>query len=72
MNEEISIAGVYVPTFALACVCALMICFATSTANRRIVLVNVRKLAWHPALFDFAIFVILIQISYAILRKLPL
>ena len=72
MNEEISIAGVYVPTFALACVSALAICFATSTAIRRLALIDVRKFAWHPALFDFAIFVILIQISYAILRKLPL
>lgn len=71
MNEEISIAGVYVPTFALACVCALAICFATSAAIRRLNLIDVRKFAWHPALFDFAIFVILINISYAILGKLP-
>lgn len=71
MNEEISIAGVYVPTFALACVCALAICFATSATLRRIAVIDVRKFAWHPALFDFAIFVILINISYSILGKLP-
>lgn len=72
MNEEISISGVFVPTFALACVCALAICFATSAAIRRFALINVRKFAWHPALFDFAIFVILTQILYDVLRKLPL
>lgn len=72
MNEEIAIAGVYVPTFALACVCALATCFIAAAANRRFTIINIRNYAWHPALFDFAVFVILIKIFYAVLGKLPL
>lgn len=70
MNEEISIADVYVPTFAIACVCALAICFMASAMTRKFAAVDIRKFARHPALFDFAIFVILINVFYAILGKL--
>jgi hypothetical protein len=71
MNEEISIAGVFIPTFALACLCALTICFVASAAVRVFAVVDIKRFVWHPALFDFAIFVILTEISYAILGKLP-
>jgi len=71
MTEEISVAGVYVPTFALACVCALAICFLASATSRKFAVIDIRKFAWHPALFDFAIFVILINVSYALLGRLP-
>ncbi|MCP9629015.1 DUF1656 domain-containing protein [Rhodopseudomonas palustris] len=72
MNEEIAIAGVYVPTFGLACACALATCFIASSATRRFIGIDLRKYAWHPALFDFAVFVILTKIFYAVLGKLPL
>lgn len=72
MNEEIAIAGVYVPTLALACACALAACFIASAANRKFIGVHIRRYAWHPALFDSAVFVILTKIFYAVLGKLPL
>jgi hypothetical protein len=42
-----------------------------SATSRKFAVIDIRKFAWHPALFDFAIFVILINISYAILGRLP-
>ncbi|WP_165420967.1 DUF1656 domain-containing protein [Bradyrhizobium sp. Leo170] len=70
MNEEINIAGVFVPTFVFACVCALGLGVALSAALKRFVSPDIKSFAWHPALFDFAIFVILVYISYAILGTL--
>ena len=72
MNEETAIAGVYFPTFALACACALAACLIASAANRKFIGIDIRKYAWHPALFDFGIFVILVKIFYVVLGKLPL
>ena len=43
-----------------------------SAANRKFIDVHIRRYAWHPALFDFAVFVILTKIFYAVLGKLPL
>jgi hypothetical protein len=70
MSEEISIAGIFVPTFFVACVCALGLGLALSAALKRFVSSDFKSFAWHPALFDFAVFVILVDICYTTLRKL--
>jgi Protein of unknown function (DUF1656) len=69
MNEEINIAGIFVPTFFVACVFALGLGVTLSAALKRVSL-EIKSFAWHPALFEFAIFVILVDISYTFLGKL--
>lgn len=54
--------GVFVLNFAPACVCALTTCFVASPAMLKFTVRDVRSCVWHPALFDFAIFVTLIDI----------
>lgn len=70
MNEEISIAGVFVPTFIFACVCALGLGVALSATLKRLVSPDFKRFTWHPPLFDFAVFVILVDISYTLLGQL--
>jgi hypothetical protein len=70
MSEEISIAGIFVPTFFVACVCALGLGVALSVALKRFVSSDLKRFVWHPALFDLAVFVILVAICYTLLGKL--
>ncbi|RZN36035.1 DUF1656 domain-containing protein [Bradyrhizobium sp. Leo121] len=70
MNEEINVAGVFVPTFVVACVFALGLGITLSAVLKRFVSSGIKSFAWHPALFEFAIFAILVDISYTFLGKL--
>jgi hypothetical protein len=70
MNEELNIAGVLIPTFVAACICALLLGFAISAMLSKFVSPNIRRYVWHPPLFDFAIFVILVDISYTLMGTL--
>ncbi|RXH29504.1 hypothetical protein XH99_13310 [Bradyrhizobium nanningense] len=69
MNEEINVAGVFIPTFVVACIFALGLGMALSATLNRSVSFEIKSFAWHPALFDFAIFVILVDIWYTLLGK---
>lgn len=70
MTEEISIAGVFLPTFVAACIFALGLGAILSAAIKRIASPRINAIAWHPLLFEFAILVILVDISYALLGTL--
>lgn len=69
MSEEINVAGVFVPTFLAACIFALGLGIALSAILKRAASFEIKSFAWHPALFDFAILVILVDISYTLLGK---
>ncbi|SFJ81844.1 DUF1656 domain-containing protein [Bradyrhizobium sp. Gha] len=69
MTEEINVAGVFVPTFVVACIFALGLAVGLSATLRRVASLEIRSFAWHPALFDFAIFVILADICYTLLGR---
>lgn len=70
MTEEINVAGVFVPTFVVACIFALGLGMALSATLKRAASFEIKSFAWHPALFDFAILVILVDICYTLLGKL--
>ncbi len=72
MSEEINIAGVFVPTFVVGCICALGLGITLSATFKRLASREIKSFAWHPALFDFAIFIILVDTCYTILgNSLP-
>ena len=70
MTEEIAIAGVYVPTFVVACAVALGLGLLLSRLAARVLPFDFRRFVWHPALFDFAIFVVLLATAYHLLGAL--
>lgn len=57
MTAEISLYGLYVPTILLLCLVALA---CTRACARMLMQLGFYRLVWHPALFDFALFFILL------------
>jgi hypothetical protein len=57
MIGEISLYGIYVPWLLLMALLALTLSRALSYLLAR---VGIYRLVWHPALFDFAMFVIVL------------
>jgi protein-S-isoprenylcysteine O-methyltransferase Ste14 len=57
MTAELSLYGLYVPTLLLLAVLALI---CTRALGRLLMHLGFYRLVWHPALFEFALFVILL------------
>jgi hypothetical protein len=57
MSAEISLHGLYVPTLLLLALAALV---CTRILGRLLLRLGLYRLVWHPALFDFALFGILL------------
>ena len=57
MTAELSLYGLYVPTLLLLAIFALV---CTRVLGRLLMRVGFYRLVWHPALFDFALFIILL------------
>jgi hypothetical protein len=60
MTAEINLAGVFVPTFAVSFIVAMGLSVLLSKALVRFTTNGFHRFIWHPALFDVAIFVILL------------
>jgi protein-S-isoprenylcysteine O-methyltransferase Ste14 len=59
MIAEVSIYGVYVPWLLFL---ALLSIAATWGLGRVLASVGFYRLVWHPALFDFALFIVLLGV----------
>jgi uncharacterized protein DUF1656 len=70
MTEEIDFAGVFVPTFVVSCVVALAIGVLLSKMMARLLSPDFRRFVWHAPLFDFAMFIVFVGISYLLLGTL--
>lgn len=57
MIGEVSLYGLYVPPLLLLTLVALAI---SSVLNRLLARTGFYRLVWHPALFDFSLFVIIL------------
>jgi protein-S-isoprenylcysteine O-methyltransferase Ste14 len=57
MIGEISLYGLYVPPLLLLVVPALVVC---RVLNRVLAAAGFYRFVWHPALFDFSLFVIVL------------
>jgi hypothetical protein len=57
MSAEISLHGLYVPTLLLLALAALA---GTRVLGKLLLRLGFYRLVWHPALFDFALFGILL------------
>lgn len=57
MSAEISLHGLYVPTLLLLALVALA---GTRVLGRLLLRLGFYRLVWHPALFEFALFFILL------------
>ncbi|TFW31115.1 DUF1656 domain-containing protein [Massilia horti] len=57
MIGEVSLYGLYVPPLLLLTLVALAI---SSLLNRLLARTGFYRLVWHPALFDFSLFVIIL------------
>ena len=57
MTAELSLYGLYIPTLLLLAILALV---CTRVLGRLLMRVGFYRLVWHPALFDFALFFILL------------
>ena len=67
MNPEIDLAGVYVPYLLVAAALA----FLVSVPLRRVLAwTGFYRLVWHRALFDLALFVVLLGAVTALTSKL--
>jgi hypothetical protein len=57
MSNELNLYGIYLPALLLLCVVALV---ATQLLGRLLARYGVYRWVWHPALFDVAVFVIIL------------
>lgn len=57
MIAEVSLHGLYVPTLLLLALVALA---GTRVLGKLLLRLGVYRLVWHPALFEFALFFILL------------
>jgi hypothetical protein len=57
MSAELSLYGLYVPTLLLLAIVALI---CTRVLGRFLMRIGFYRLVWHPALFEFALFFILL------------
>jgi hypothetical protein len=71
MTEEMNLAGVFVPTFLVACIAALGLNILLSKAMSRFVSPDFRRFVWHAPLFDLAIFIVLLRAVYHLMETLP-
>ena len=67
MNQEIDIYGVFVPDLLLWIVLAFLV---SVPVRRLLALTGFYRLVWHRALFDVALFVILLGAVVAISKRL--
>jgi hypothetical protein len=63
--SEISIGGVFVPGLLVAALLALV---ASLILRRIFVRIGLHRLVWHPALFDLAVYVLLLSAIARYLR----
>jgi hypothetical protein len=70
VTEEISIAGVFVPTFAVCCISAIGLSVLLSKATARFVSPDLRRFVWHAPLFDLAIFIVILGIVHRLAETL--
>lgn len=66
MRYEIDLFGVFVPSFLLWAVVAYLL---ARIASKLLARTGLYRQVWHPALFDFALFVCLISSLVFISRK---
>ncbi|NGZ86203.1 DUF1656 domain-containing protein [Duganella aceris] len=57
MTAELSLYGLYIPTLLLLAIVALI---CTRVLGRFLMRIGFYRLVWHPALFEFALFFILL------------
>jgi hypothetical protein len=67
MNPEIDIAGVFVPHLLLAAALAFL---ASVVVRRALAWTGFYRLVWHRALFDLALFVVLLGAVTSLTSKL--
>ncbi|WP_312440386.1 DUF1656 domain-containing protein [Janthinobacterium sp.] len=65
MIAEISLYGLYVPSLLLLCVTAAIV---TRVLGRLFMRVGLYRLVWHPALFEFALFLIVLSGLFQLLK----
>lgn len=63
MIGELNVYGVFLPALMLCVVLAVLATAGVRAVFRRI---GVYRLAWHPALFDLSLFVILLGVVVAL------
>jgi len=63
MTAELSLYGLYIPTLLLLAILALV---CTRALGRLLMRLGFYRLVWHPALFEFALFFIVLG-SFSIL-----
>ena len=63
MTAELSLYGLYIPTLLLLAILALV---CTRALGRLLMRLGFYRLVWHPALFEFALFLIVLG-SFSIL-----
>lgn len=67
MLAEIDISGVYLPTFLLIALAAMAVTRLISYGLTR---VGLGRLIWHRALFDLAVFILVIGAGYFLLERI--
>jgi hypothetical protein len=68
MIAEVPLGGVFVPMAALTACAAFVVQVAVSALGRRL---GLYRSVWHPALFNFAVFIILWGAVSALSLDLP-
>ena len=67
MPAEIDIFGVYLPTFLLLALAAMVV---TRLIARVLTWIGFDQLIWHRALFDLALFVLVTGAGYFLLERI--
>lgn len=67
MPAEIDLFGLYVPTFLLLALGAMV---ATRLLAHLVSLAGLGRLIWHRALFDLAVFVLMTGAGYFLLKRI--
>ena len=67
MPAEIDIFGVYVPSFLLLALAAMVV---TRLISRLVSRIGLGRLIWHRALFDLALFVLVTGAGYVLLKRI--
>jgi protein AaeX len=67
MAGELDVFGVYVPTLLVIMVVTLPISLAV---RRTLAIARVYRFVWHRALFDLAVYVLLVQAMFLLSQRL--
>ncbi|MGA0565145.1 DUF1656 domain-containing protein [Ancylobacter sp. VNQ12] len=67
MLAEIDLFGIFVPTFLLLALAAMLV---TRIVSRLLDRLRIGPLIWHRALFDLAVFVLVAGAAYYVLERL--